>query len=298
MKNNRKREDMDSALKLRMYYDTQTELSDDEIDNLLFESIIVKRITQDWEANNLFNIFRIICLAEIPYIERLKYTQKVITYIKDNVSTDYGFSYTGEVKMIVPCYNALLLEAFVRLGQIESEEVQKALNWIKNYQIFSRNTRTSWTYEGICKHGGCMKATPCYIGIGKTVRALVTYSKYTAHQDQEVESLINQGLAYMLKHSMFQRLSNGCPISAHITDIMFPQAYMLSLTDLVYIANERGLWDKSELTSLKELIEEKSVQENEWKVDYIYGHRGYKFFGSKESSQWLSYLMASDRLFL
>ena len=37
-----------------------------------------------------------------------------------------------------------------------------------------------------------MKATPCYIGIGKTVRALITYAKYIKNADSHVEQLIEQ----------------------------------------------------------------------------------------------------------
>lgn len=281
---------MDTSLKLRMAHDEGRIISDIQIKKLLSESRIVKKLTSDWEENHLFNIFRIICLSEIPYIKKLDYTKKVIEYIKKNLATAQGFSYTGEVAMIVPCYNAMLLESFVRLGLIKSAETQNALNWIKKYQVFQRDATTSWNHEGICKHGGCMKSTPCYIGIGKTIRALITYSKYSYHQDKEVEMLIDQGLAYMLKHNMFQRLSNGLPISAHITDIMFPQAYMLSLTDLVYIANERELWDYEELILLKKLINKKRREKKGLMIDYVYSHKGYKSFGSKNNiSEWVNY---------
>ena len=82
----------------------------------------------------------------------------------------------------------------------------------------------------------------------------------------------------MLKHSMFQRLSNGKPISPHITDIMFPQAYMLSLTDLVYIVNQRNLWQDKRCNALRELLKQKEVEPCQWKIDYIYSHKGYKSF--------------------
>ena len=102
----------------------------------------------------------------------------------------------------------MLLEAYTRLQMAKSNEAQNALDWIKRYQVFERNQRTSWRYGEICKHGGCMKATPCYIGIGKTVRALITYAKYIKNADSHVEQLIEQGIVYMLKHNMYQRLSN------------------------------------------------------------------------------------------
>ncbi len=282
---------MDTALKLRIAYDQKQELSDEVIDQWLASSSTVKKLTKDWQENYFFAIFRLLCLAEIPYAERLPYTQQLLAYVSEELATEKGFSYTGKVDYIVPCYNAMLLEAYTRLGQADSSEVQTALKWIKNYQVFDRNQTTSWPHQGICKHGGCMGKTPCYIGIGKTVRALITYTGYTEHQDAEVEAMIQQGTEYMLRHNLFQRLSNQQPISAHITDIMFPQAYMLSLTDLVYIVNKRQSWEEEGAGPLKALLKEKEVGEQQWKIDYIYGHKGYKAFETRRKpSEWIHYL--------
>ena len=284
---------MDTALSLRMSFDKGEKLDSSEISRLLEESQVIGKLTKDYEETPLFTIFRLVCLSEIPYCERLPYTQKLLDWCDKNLATPEGFSYTGKVDGIVPCYNALLLEAYTRLGKSDSLEVGNALNWIKHYQVFERNNETSWSYDGICKHGGCMKATPCYIGIGKTVRALITYAEYTNHRDLEVESLIEKGTSYMLKHHYYQRLSNQAPISAHITDIMFPQAYMLSLTDLVYIVNKQSLWNGERVNALKKLVRSKIGKENTIGNDYIYSHKGYKSFdGKKKSSEWNSYLFS------
>jgi len=56
-----------------MYYDQNKEITDKEIYTLLGQSKVVQKLTKDYEENNFFNIFRIICLFEIPYIERLPY---------------------------------------------------------------------------------------------------------------------------------------------------------------------------------------------------------------------------------
>ncbi|MGM0214706.1 hypothetical protein [Enterococcus sp. AZ109] len=284
---------MDAALELRRAYDQQQQVGDEEIHQLLAASSIVKKLTKDWEENRLFALFRLLGLAEIPFAERLPYTQKLLAYVTEKIATAEGFSYTGQMDYIVPCYNALLLEAYTRLGKVNSFEVQAALHWIKSYQVLERNQLTSWLHKGICKHGGCMGSVPCYIGIGKTVRALITYAEYTEHQDAEVEALIQQGTEYMLRHQMFQRLSNQQPISAHITDIMFPQAYMLSLTDLVYIVHKRQLWDEEGAEPLKALLKEKEAAPQQWKIDYIYGHKGYKAFETRRKpSEWIHYLFA------
>lgn len=278
-----------------MKFDRQEIISENDIDYLLSESKVVQKLTKDYEDNHFFNLFRLISLSEIPYIERLPYTKKVLSYVSNNLATSDGFSYTGKPDYIVPCYNAMLLEAYSRLGKSDSIEVQNALNWIKKYQVFERNQSTAWKEKGICKHGGCMNAVPCFIGIGKTIRALITYAEVTGHTDSEVEKLIEKGTAYMLRHKMYQRLSNHLPISAHIQDIVFPQAYMLSLTDLVYIAGKSNLWELENLQPLKQLLQEKGAGHNEWKIDYIYSHKGYKNYdGRRKPSEWISYLFKTS----
>ncbi|MFR2445644.1 MAG: hypothetical protein ACLS7Y_02935 [Thomasclavelia spiroformis] len=54
-------------------------------------------MTRDYEDSSFFNIFRLICLSEIPFIEQLPYTQKIIDFISNNLATDEGFSYNGQV---------------------------------------------------------------------------------------------------------------------------------------------------------------------------------------------------------
>lgn len=127
-------------------------------------------------------------------MEQLPYTQKLIGYVNTNIATPKGF-YLGTVREIVPCYNAMMLEAYTRLGLWNSPEAQSALQWIKCYQFFARNEKTAWPHDGICRHGGCLGSTPCYIGIGKTVRALITYAEFLPHADAQVEGLITRGTA-------------------------------------------------------------------------------------------------------
>lgn len=282
---------MDTALMLRMSVENQQILSDHDVDKLLCQSQIVNKLTADYMEHPLFAVFRIVGLSEIPYVERLPYTQKLLSYINQHIATDEGFSCLGGMKELVPCYNAMVLEAYCRLGLATSDESQAALRWIKKYQLFERNQTTSWPYAGVCKHGGCLGPIPCYIGIGKTVRALITYSKYARQEDAEVENLIVQGTEYMLRHKIYQRLSNGKPISPHITDIMMPQSYALSLTDLVYIIGKRNLVNDENTAAVLALLKEKAVAENQWKIDYIYSYKGYVGFESRrKASEWISNL--------
>ena len=282
---------MDSALILRLAMEKGESLSETEIDGLLNQSLLVAKLTRDNSSERLANIFKLVGLSEISGSQRLRGTQQIVKFINQEVATSEGFAYTGDLGGIVPCYNAMLLEAYVRLGMAQSPEVVRGLNWIKKYQLFERNQTSSWQGKGICLHGGCLKATPCYIGVGKTLRALLTYQEYTANRDGEVANLIAKGLNYMLDHQLFLRRSTNQPISPHITDMMFPQSYCLSLMDLVYIVGKSNSQKDPRAQALMTLLAKKDLGNRQWKIDYIYRYKGYLAFDNRRGpSPWVSEL--------
>ena len=280
---------MDSALVLRMKVDQNKEISDSF--DYLDHSDIIKNYAKMTKLKPLGKIFALIGLAEIPYAEKLPITQELLAFVNQNLSTSEGFSFTGKLEEIVPCYNAMLFEAYCRLGLGKSSEAQNALQWIKQYQVFDRQQKTTWPHKGICKFGGCMMRVPCYIGIGKTMRALLTYQEKVVPHDEKVNALIEQGVDYMLQHNLYQRLSTGHPISPHITESMFPQSYVLSLTDLMYIIEKSQYTTDPRAHDLLQLIHQKKTKTGGWKIDYIYKYAGYlPFENRRKDSEWITYL--------
>jgi hypothetical protein len=127
---------MDSALKLRLAVEGGQSLSPDKIADLLEQSLLVRKLTGDFFEQPLFAVFRMMGLCEIPHVEDLPYTLKLVQYINQHIATEEGFSCLGGIKELVPCYNAMLLEAYSKIGLAKSREAQAALQWIKQYQIF------------------------------------------------------------------------------------------------------------------------------------------------------------------
>lgn len=283
---------MDCALELRIKVEQAQSIEDPF--EYLDRSEIVQRYSGLTNLNPLGKIFALIGLAEIPYTEQLPITQELLAFVNRHVSTPEGFVFTGKMEEIVPCYNAMLLEAYCRLGLGKSDEAQHALSWIKQYQVFDRQEKTTWPHKGICKFGGCMKNVPCYIGIGKTVRALLTYQEKVDPYDDKVNAMIHHGLDYMLDHKMYRRLSTDQPISPHITESMFPQSYVLSLTDLVYIIQKSQSAEDPRASELLQLLHDKQTNTGGWKIDYIYKYNGYVPFNNRrKDSEWLTYLYSS-----
>jgi len=283
---------MDSALKLRILSDEGKLPRDSEILDLLNSSQLVADLTADFVEKPLYSVWRIIALSEIPYAKKLQYTQQVIQYIERNLATPMGFSLTGKEADLLPCYNAMLLEAFSNLGHHQSGTAQNALAWIKKFQPFERNMPITWTGKAIHKYGGCMKATPCFIGLAKSVKALVSYSKAIHHEDKEVEALIDKGMEYLLKHELYKRLSTADPINKHILDLAFPASYQLNIVELLELAFLTGHINDNRCSSSLDYVRNKRTKNGTWKTNYIYKADGYLSFDKRGAKgDWITYLL-------
>lgn len=84
-------------------------------------------------------------------------------------------------------------------------------------------------------------------------------------------------------------LCANIPISAHITENRFSQGYVLSLTDLVYIASHCKELDKDALEPLIELLKMKQTKTKGWKNDYISRYNGYQPFSfRRQDCPWIT----------
>jgi len=282
---------VDSALVLKRKYDSGMELDTQEINRLLYSSELIQSLTRDFSKNSLYPIWRLLALSEIPYTGRLMYTQDLIEYIERTYTTSEGFSISGRVEDLLPCYNAMIVEAFSKLGYSERPVVRNAIEWIKKYQVFERNEPTVWQGKGITKYGGCMKLTPCFIGIAKSVKALIYYSYYSKVKDDQINELIRKGTDYLLKHNLYQRLSNNEPITKHILDIAYPQSYQLNIVELLDIAFMTNNMNDSRVKYAVDYVKSKKTKGNYWKINYIYNADGYVSFDRRgQKAEWVTYL--------
>lgn len=283
---------MDSALVLKMEFDKGIVHRDEVVDDLLSSSELIHSLTSEFSKHSLFPIWRLIALSEIPYGGRLKYTQDLITYVENTYGTSEGFSITGKSEALLPCYNAMLVEAFSKLGYSEKPVVRNAVAWIMKYQVFERNKPTLWKGTGIKKYGGCLKLTPCYIGVAKSIKALIYYTHYSNVKNDQIDDLIRKGMNYLLEHQLYQRLSNDEPITKHILDIAYPQSYQLNIIELLEIAYMTNSMNNPEVKLAVDYIESKRIKGSGWKINYIYKADGYVSFDKRgKNGQWISYLL-------
>lgn len=282
--------DSDTSLKLRILSDNGIILSKEEALSYLMQSKIVDRLTSDIIEKPLFYVWRLIGLSEIPYSIHLDYTKSLIDKIYNRLSTPFGFSLSGDEKMFLPCYNAMIVSALSRLGRSNDFEVRKAIDWILTYQPVERGIEVSIPKLKFDKYGGCFNKTPCYIGLAKSVMALIEYKKDS--NTNEVNEKIEKGIEYLLIHNLFKRIKTGKPITGRILDISFPESYHLNIVELIRIVNEvNRMGDERTKEAVDYLLSHKQ-KDGGWKVNYRYKANGYMVFdqGSK-SGDWVSYMI-------
>lgn len=283
---------MDNALLLKMEFDSGRELTDETISSLLFSSELIQSLTSEFSKNSLYPIWRLVALSEIPYAGRLKYTQDLMQYIEKTYATSDGFSITGKSEDMLPCYNAMIVEAYSKLGFADNHYVKCAVEWIKNYQVFERSEKTLWRGVGITKYGGCLKAIPCYIGIAKSVKALLYYHNASTVQDDKVREIIRKGTDYLLQHNLYQRLTNNEPITKHILDIAFPQSYQLNIVELIDIAYMTKNMNNPRVKQAVDFIKGMKTKDNNWRINYSYKADGFISFDKRgRKGEWVSYLL-------
>ena len=127
---------MDSALILRKLCDSGEEISKNEAVSLLNSSNLISDLVSELAEKPLYAVWRITALAEIPYTAELKYTKRLIKYIRKNMFDGEGFTLSGKKTDLLPCYNAMLAEAFSKLGFADADFIKRSVNWIKKISAF------------------------------------------------------------------------------------------------------------------------------------------------------------------
>jgi hypothetical protein len=282
---------MDSALVLRQNYDRGIISSPTESAEQLERSGLIHRLTMDFEPRPLFVVWRLLALAEIPGASTLPYTRQVAEWALVNIATAQGFSVMGSADQLLPCYNAMLVNALARLGYGNRPEVLAGVEWITTYQPFDRLTRSTWTGKGTLKYGGCLKAVPCYIGQAKAVKALQAYQRTLPEPNPVVDDCIRRGVETILNQRVCYRLHDDQPITPHILDLSFPESYHLNLIELLQILKEAGrLNDPRCKAALAHVLTRK--RSDGWRVNYRYKSAGYVCFDIPGGrAEWVTYLI-------
>ena len=282
---------MDSALILKQKFDSG-EINDyKQASDFLDKSELIKALLTDFDSDILGLVNRLIELTEIPFAYKIEKVQKWINKLADLSFCDDGFSITGKSDDILSCYNSMITSILIRSDYSDKERISKGIDWILKYQNVERNVDNKWTGSRILKYGGCLKATPCYIGIVKAMIALSDYKKFPDYVPNDLlETKLDKGLNYILAHQVYKRKSNGQPISQEIDKITYPFSYKTNMIEILRLLKDNGLDKDSRCNSAKDYLRAKKQSSGFWHVNSANRHKSWiQFDKPKESGLWISY---------
>jgi len=282
---------MDTALILKQKVDSGEITDFSQASHYLDKSEIVKELLTDFDFDILNLLNRLTEISEIPFTNRLDRVKKWVNKLADLSFCEDGFSITGKSDDILSCYNSMITSILIRMDYSDKNQIDRGVDWILKYQNLERGARNTWTGSRLLKYGGCMKTTPCFIGI---IKAMITLTDFRKHPDyisnDNIKSKLETGLEYILDHQIYLRQSNDQPITKDITKMTYPYSYKTNLIEILRLLKDNNLDSDSRCDLAKEYLRTKKQKDGYWKVNSSYLPKCWiQFDKPKGTGFWISY---------
>ncbi|MCG8701453.1 MAG: hypothetical protein MI922_25610 [Bacteroidales bacterium] len=260
----------DTALLLKERVNKGDVLSFSEANEYLEQSVIFKQLLKDFEPKVLDLLWRLTQLSEIPFASKKKKKKKWLEQLIKLTYTKEGFTLTGKPGYLLPCYNAMITSVLIKLNCREEEKIRTGIDWIVKYQPVERNHSCSWKGSGALKYGGCIKAVPCYIGLVKSMIALSDYKRLPRYQiNKQLEEKLATGLEYILAQKVYQKQSDGNPITNYITKLTFPFTYKTNIIEILRLLKENDRINDTRCNDAKEFLSKKQRKDGMWQTQSV-----------------------------
>lgn len=283
---------MDKALELKIKFENNEIKNPQDAENYLKASDLYKSLLTDFDFSVLNLLWRLTQLSEIPFSGN---NPKVTAWTKklvENTYTGDGFSLNGKNDYLLACYNGMITSILIKLNYPGNDKISKGINWIVKYQNVKRGEKCDWEETGLKKYGGCMKSTPCYIGLVKSMIALSDYKHSDYYQeDTNPGSKLDDGLNYILGQKIFLRLSDNKPITREITKLTYPFTWKTNIIEILRLMKANQMLNDSRCSVAREYLKGKQKKDGFWWVQTSNIMKNKSWIGfdkSREKGFWIS----------
>ena len=279
---------MDSALELKIKVSENQVNSFPEARPYLEKSALFQTLLAEFELTSINLLHRLIELSEIPYSQEYEQTQKWRDKLADLTFCGEGFSLTGKKDDLLACYNAMITTVLIKLDYPDLNRISKGVDWILTYQNTRRNQTNNWKGKGIQKYGGCMKSTPCFIGVVKSMVTLTEFKK--KRKNQHLDNKLKSGIEYILEHKVYKRKSTDQPITKDITKLTYPFTYKTNIIEILRLLRDNRTLNDTRIREAKEFLFKKQKKDGSWKINASYKPKHWVDFDhSNSKAEWLNY---------
>lgn len=220
---------------------------------------------------------------------------KVKKWLKTLIEKSYineGFSLTGDKDGLLSCHNSMITTILMKMNYDDKDLIDAGINWIIKYQSTNRGEGCEWTGKDLyTKYGGCMKKTPCFYGVVKSMGTLTEYKK-RFETSEEIENKLSQGLEYILDHKVYKKLSTGEPIEASIIKNFYPYTYRSNIIEILSLLKANDFLGDEKCNEAIEILRNNRRDDGFWQADTSYMKTSWVDFDKPQKpGQWISYVI-------
>jgi hypothetical protein len=204
-----------------------------------------------------------------------------------------GFSYdesaktgTGLPSGVIPCLTGNMVYSLVKLGCLEDERVQRAIEWITANQRAedSDGENRGDQYDRL---KSCFGKHSCHMGAAKALKALAAIPQ--DKRSRAAEDKMEQLAEYFLRHHLYKKSHNLEEVSKPgWLKLGFPLMYQTDILELLGIFADLGIKDKR-LDDAVDILRSKQGRDGRWKLESTSNGKMLAAIEKKgEPSKWIT----------
>ncbi|MBN1583822.1 MAG: hypothetical protein JXA89_24155 [Anaerolineae bacterium] len=286
----------DPALLLKQAVERGEPVDAQDMQDMLARSMLIARLLTDPKQKPRTFVglraheWRLLELCEIPFTHTLDKVQQWLDLLVCRTAMPEGFSLTGHRDGLLACHNAMIATMLIKMGYPNREQIDAGIDWIRDYQSVERGMDCPWTGKDLfTKYGGCMKRTPCFYGVVKSMIALTEY-KSRFGSDNQLDDKLARGLEYILQHHVYKRLSTGEPIEPSIVQNFYPYPYKTNLIEALSLLKANGLLGDPCCGEAIAILKDSQRPDGFWQADTAFMKAAWVDFDEpKTPGPWISY---------
>lgn len=199
------------------------------------------------------------------------------------LANDEGF---GDHEKVLPCLTANLVWVFIRFGYLGDERLQKAIEWIINYQRFddeSGKAPDKWPYK---RWKICYSERTCHSIIVKSLKAFGEIPKN--QRTHEIEDYITKAAEHMLNHHIYKRNYPSTKGRFKWLDFGFPLLWSVDTLEVLGLLSKLGYNDDRMMEAMDIMIS-KQNDEGKWILENTFNGRVQTAIERKgKTSKWIT----------
>jgi len=220
------------------------------------------------------SVWQLILLAELGCPPGGEKINSACEFILNNSQDTESFGFAvnksgsregGRHSEVIPCLTGNMVWSLIKLGYLKDERIQRAVNWICNYQRCDdgiEKAPSGWPYD---RFEVCWGRHTCHMGAVKALKALSAVPE--DERGKDVNRKIADLVEYVLRHHIYKKSHNlDKAAKPGWLRLGFPLMYQTDVLEILEILTSLKVRD-SRMDDALNILRRKQTVQKRWKLE-------------------------------